>query len=158
VFEAVVVDLPVQANYPNAAPRDAFTHAVLRSLEEESIEDGYLHSAESLLEKSLTTYKSDAPQWIQKMFHDQLERRPSVAAALLICLGRLNPAMVQPWAGQLARSALAHSRAEVRDAAVHAFEIWEDESALPLLQAHVEREPVPWVASYARQVIAELSR
>lgn len=141
---------PAQAPDPHLArTREAASFAViLRALDEEEIEDGTSHPAESLLRGHLDRYRAGD-------FAQQLKAQASStrAAALLRLFGRSE--RVPPHQRQsLLRWALRSPDVELRDAAVQAAENWEDAALVPLLQEH--EEPVPWLGAYKAAVAREL--
>ncbi len=125
-------------------------------IESEPLEDGVSHPIEQRLKDELVNSPSSAPEAIQRLF-DEWSERPSLAAVLLRCLGRCDSSIVGEWGLGLASDALSHWDVEVRDAATSALELWGGGVARKALQEHAAREPVPWLARYVKQVVADLS-
>ena len=128
-----------------------------RSLELEPVEAGYSHPAVQTMEEAIDTFGPAASRWIMAAYMASLRNKPAVAADLLRCIGRLPRHKVQPWATLIAIGGLLHPDPEVREAAVRALEIWGDRDSLDALKLRVGTEPLPWLADYMRQVIADLS-
>ena len=126
-------------------------------IEAEPIEDGIHHPIERRLKDELIKNPVITPDVIQKLF-DEWSERPALASALLRCVGRCDLSVVGRWGVALASDALSHRNVEVRDAAVSALELWGGDVARQALQVHTEHEPVPYLASYIRQVVQDLSR
>ena len=126
-------------------------------IETEPIEDGIRHPAERRLKDELSGNPVIAPNVIQHLF-DEWRERPVLASALLRCVGRCDASVVGQWGVALASDALSHKNVEVRDAGVSALELWGGEEARQVLQVHTEREPVPYLASYMKQVVQDLSK
>ncbi|MGH9844185.1 MAG: hypothetical protein ACREEM_36125 [Blastocatellia bacterium] len=126
-------------------------------IEIEPIEDGIRHPIERRLKDELIGNPVIAPNVIQHLF-DEWRERPVLASALLRCVGRCDFSVVGRWGVALASDALSHRNVEVRDAAVSALELWGGEEARQVLQASTEQEPVPYLASYMKQVVQDLSK
>lgn len=135
--------------------QDSFEMNLLTSLEREPIEDGRRHPGERILADALA-HSPNANLWIESAYYDTAARQPELAAGILRCVGRLPRGLVEPWGLDLAREALSHPDIEVRDAAVRAFEMWGGREALRAVSEYARGESVPWLATYAEQVIADL--
>ena len=74
---------------------------------------------------------------------------------MLKCIGRLRRDLVEPWGMIMARTGLAESSIEIREAAITALEAWGGRVSLEILQDH--KESTSWLARYIKQVIEDLS-
>ena len=140
-----------------ALTEQTFRSALLAALEAEPIEDGYRHPAEAVLRRGLASVPHAAAAWLQSLFEATAQQRPTVAAALLQCLGRLPRRVIEPWVLLLAYRGLEHSNVELRDAAAGALERWEGRDIVEVLLRRAAVEPVPWLAQYMRDVAADLA-
>ena len=117
-------------------------------IEHETVEDGYIHSAEDRI--SMHIERFGAAGLIEYALTGE---GPSRSSDFIRLLGRL-----QEVEGDLRRSiverGLASPHVDVRDAALYAAETWEDPSLIPLLRTH--RDPVRWLAAYAEQIVQDL--
>jgi hypothetical protein len=136
---------------------EAFSRRLAQAFDLEPLEDGYSHPAEQIIADALQAFGATAFTWLAFAYFEQYDHNPSVAAGLIRCLGRLSHDSAVPWARFLALSGLYHGDVEVREAAVRAFEMWGGQQAIEALTARVSVEPTPWLADYARQVIADLA-
>lgn len=132
-----------------------FKLEVIHALNEESIEDGYSHPAENIMQETIMTYSPYAGIWIQSLYIENLNNH-KLAAGILRCIGRLNSKISKPWGSIMVTGALFHSDVEVREAAVRAIEMWEDYSVIGYLEQREEK--VPWLSDYIKQVIKDLKR
>lgn len=135
-----------------------FSQELIHLLDMEPIEDGCSHPGEMLINRTLAKQGTASAQWIQAIYHENLNRRPSIAAGILRCLGRLSRNVTHPWGVSLAISGLSNSDIEIRDAAVRALETWGGPESLEALERHLGNESVAWLADYTRRVIADLPR
>lgn len=133
-----------------------FQKNLLRLLELESIEDGYSHPAENLMEENWCHYRLDFSNWVQTIFIDNI-CHPQIAAGILQCLGRLKKEIIEPWGYIMAIAGLSRPDLEVRDAAVIALELWGGQQSLDALKGHIGKEQVSWLKNYIEKVIQELS-
>jgi hypothetical protein len=122
--------------------------ALVRALDEEPIEDGVTHRAESALAAHIDQFGVT-----NVTRHFAALSPPSRAASLLRLLGRSEKVGRDERQGLLA-SGLASTSVEVRAAAIQAAENWEGEELADLLRGH--HEPIPWLASYAANVVRDL--
>jgi hypothetical protein len=155
VADLVVQEIATERSEINRQ-RESLRRDLQMLIELEPLEDGVSHPIEQRLKDELMNNPSGAPEVIQRLF-DEWSERPSFAAALLRCLGRLHPAIVGEWGLGLASNALSHRDVEVRDAAVSALELWGGDGARRALQKYAEQEPVSWLARYMKQVVTDLS-
>lgn len=132
-----------------------FKFEVIHALNEESIEDGYSHPAENIIQEAINKYIPYAITWIQSLYIENLNNH-KLAAGILRCIGRLNSNITKPWGSIMVTGALFHSDVEVRESAVRAIEMWEDYSIVGYLEQR--KEKVPWLADYIKQVINDLKR
>jgi len=150
---SATVDTPV-----TQASVEAFTEAVVDTLEEEPIEDGVHHPAEALMERALRQGEWSAADAIQSLYNGNTDRRPILAAGLLRCLGRLRVALVEPWGPWLATGALQHHNVVIRTAGVRALEMWGGDDAVRSLRERYPKEIVQWLARYMQKVVEDLTR
>jgi hypothetical protein len=122
----------------------------------EAIEDGYFHPAEKLIEDSLKSSKFDPNHWVYAAYFKHIDTEPTLAAGVLRLLGRFPRGQVGEWGMVIAINGLSHRDIEVREAAVRALERWGGHEALDALKTCVDAEPIPWLATYIRQVIIDL--
>jgi len=133
-----------------------FHKKLIRLIENEPIEDGYLHPAEELIESVLDKFKTLSPQWIESVYSKNLVSHSTISASILRCIGRLPEVLVSPWAIKIANEALLQTNVELREAAIRAFENWGTEESLESLKKYISTENIPWLANYANQVIEDL--
>lgn len=141
----------------SARLEEAFSRRLAQAFDLEPLEDGHTHPAEQIIAEAIQAFSATAFAWIAFAYFEQYYRNPVVAAGLIRCLGRLAHDSALPWARFLALSGLYHDDVEVREAAVRAFEMSGGPQAIEALTARVSVEPTPWLAEYARQVIADLA-
>ena len=132
----------------------SYRSLLLTSLEDEPVEDGASHPAEDLLLASIGDWPYTAPSRILTIFRE-LADRPSQAAGLLKCVGRLEFGRVATIGECLVLEAIQNSSAEVREAAISAVEHWSRRELVEALRQH--EEPLDWLRGYLRKVIADLS-
>lgn len=122
------------------------------SFDENPIEDGIDHPAEGIIANAIQFNDAELVfDWL-KVFSLDAER-PSSAASILRCLGRLKCFGEVSWRVDLIRRALTMEDVEIRDAAVQAAECWGGEDILKTLKAH--SEPLPWLQEYVSDVIED---
>jgi hypothetical protein len=131
---------------------ERFRQQLLAKFDAEPVEDGCIHAAETILERALKQHGADAERWIERLLAQQ---DASFAAAVIKCVGRLKSPGSQAWRLALLDRALAHSAAEIRDAAVQAAELWGDLQAIEVLRKHEQQEP--WLRDYVERVVRDLS-
>jgi hypothetical protein len=133
--------------------RVRFASRLIAAFEAEPVEDGMVHSAQSIIDAALrSTERSYVFEWLWDYCLDATQ--PNFAASVLRCLARLPNADAAHWRAELVRSALAMDDAEIRDAAVQAAEYWGGGDVLEVLKTH--DEPLPWLRRYVRDVIEDL--
>jgi hypothetical protein len=145
-----------QGSRQEFSQQDDFNQNLLRAIELETLEDGYSHPAERIIEDALKRYRSIAVAWIQSIYLKNI-KRGTVCAGLLRCIGRLKRDLTKTWGLVMAISGLSHPNMEVREAAVRALEMWGGQEALETLKAYVSIEDVAWLKNYIEQVIQDLS-
>lgn len=121
-------------------------------LEEETLEDGRTHSAESTVLEAISE-SAEGRAAILRLISD--EGRPELASAVLRLVGRVGHTTDRSWRNGLVKSALGASTPALREAAVETVEQWEDVTFIPLLKEHSEL--VPWLRDYIEAVIDDLS-
>jgi hypothetical protein len=136
--------------------QNEFVSALLSSFEQEPIEDGSPHVAEQLIGEALRRYKTLGSAWVQTAYLRNI-KRPVFAASILRCIGRLSRNLTAPWDIAIVVSGLWHPDAPVREAAVRVLEVWGGRDALEILEVAGEKEVVPWLKNYMRQLLTELS-
>ena len=124
-------------------------HAILASLDDEPVEDGVTHSAETSLSEFLGKQGSSA---LLSGVFGTASHSGRIAGALQL-LGRV-PNVEVEMRKQLLRAGLKSARIGVRDAAVQAAALWEDTALLEILDQH--HELTPWLADYIKCVAHEL--
>ena len=134
---------------------ERFSRSIVRALEDEPIEDGFLHPADKLIEAAMRADTMACREWLARTLTENFSSRPALAGAILRCISRLDHSRVVGWGGGLVRSALAHRDVEVREAAIRALEAWGGDEAISLLRNHADSEP--WLAEYTQRVIKDLS-
>jgi hypothetical protein len=146
-------------NYEKPRLQDGVSKAseLVSLLELEPIEDGYFNHAEKLIEDSLKLSKFDPNHWVYSTYVENMNANPTLAAAILRLLGRLQHGLVGPWGLSLAINGLSHNDIEVRDAAVRALEHWGGREAFKALKTRADSETVHWLAAYIKQVIMDLA-
>ena len=120
----------------------------------EPVEDGFTHPAEDILTGALSMGDSDATlEWLLEFATD--EARPTFAAYTLQCLGRLETGIPFEWRQRLVQAGLRSPNLAIRDVAAQAVDTWGDRGLIPILMAH--KDPVPWLAEYINDIVADLS-
>ncbi len=120
---------------------------LLASIEAESVEDGMSHPGEALATKIVNSGEATS------LVEATIASRASVAASIVQLLGRLRPIEL-PSRTALIKHALNSRDIQLRDAAVQAIELWEDEAMIPLLASH--QEPVAWLNDHIIEVLEDL--
>ncbi|MCL1468472.1 hypothetical protein [Argonema galeatum] len=156
ISAASVAAKSLQRVFKEGYAREEFRRNLLRLLELEPIEDGYIHPAERILEDAWKKYRLVFPDWIQSVYIQSFNRS-TISAGILRCVGRLPRELVHPWGLVMAIGGLSHFDIEVREAAVRALELWGGRESLYVLKTRVEVETVPWLVDYIKQVIEDIS-
>ncbi len=121
-----------------------------REIDAEPVEDGVTHPAEPALGEFLARY--GAGRLYRELFESGLGN--GRIADLLRLLGRIQVRRAEEFEPIL-RTALASPSLDVRDAAVHVIELWENPRASELLRTH--HEPLPWLADHIARVLRGLA-
>jgi hypothetical protein len=147
-------ELPILLDLAGAIDNDegGFTAAIKSSFDNEPLEDGRCHSAETLLKMKIAEHPSESLQRLRSLVLDPL--RPVLGASVLRCLGRLDSPGTPDWRSRLVKDALNQPDVELRDAAIQAAELWVDKQVIEVLRAHHESEP--WLGDYLQRVISQL--
>jgi len=145
---------PFNRTEPDRSER-VFRNSLIRTLEDDPIEDGVPHPAEGLIDKAMTVNVTACLDWLARAFTEYSSARPATCAALVRCIGRIKYDRVGSWGLGIARVAIKHIDIEVRESAVRALEAWEAPMSLSILRSHTE--PDGWLADYIRRVIADMS-
>ena len=123
--------------------------------EVDQIESGMDHPAESVISCALAqTSHVYILDWLRSASLNSAD--PSFASSILRCLGRLDSPGDSSWRASLVRDALRLDDVEIRDAAAQAADSWADPELIAVLTQH--REAAPWLQSYVREIIADLSK
>ena len=135
---------------------ERFNRNLLDSFELEPVEEGYPHPAERIIEVALKNYNLTAIDWIKSIYLRNVER-PTVAAGILRCIGRLSSELTSTWGMVMAVCGLLRPDIEIREAAVRALEMWGGFESLASLKGYVHMEKTSWLKEYIEQVIVDLS-
>ena len=124
------------------------------AFEEEPFENGMDHHADQIIEDALR-YSRD--ERILEQFSAMCLdiERPCFASSILHCIGRQTEIGNAAWRAGLVRNALATDDIEIRDAAVHAAELWGGAEIVDVLMSH--NEHVPWLRGYVGEIIGDLA-
>lgn len=124
------------------------------AFEAEPLEDGMSHPAELVIEKALrSTESAFVLDWLKSLCLDV--ERPAFSASVLQCLGRQTVPGTSKWRAELVRGALGLDNIEIRDAAVQAAELWDDENLADVLRSHDEAKP--WLREYIEEILENWS-
>ena len=131
------VHFMLASGQPGGGPIDALA-IILRSLDEEPVEDGETNSAEDPYRLATNehgaAFRVAVDEWLAS------EQYASSAVAQLVKLTARFMPFSESWRAELVRLCLASQSVHVRDAAVQAVDAWQDLQALAVLKRH--REPV----------------
>ena len=152
----ILVKFERNIHHSNGRVYELFRTRLLGILEDESIEDGVAHSAEFFIKNRFQKDPVSCLDTLASLLQNSFEKRPSIAASLLRCIGRMRFEQVGHWGLETMREALVHNDVEVRDAAIRALEKWGGDESVRILQQHRDREG--WVNDYVAQVILDLSQ
>lgn len=135
--------------------KDHLAGRLWASFESSPLEDGMEHPAKRVIAEALHSNSGQqALDWLRELC--TMSSRPSFAASVLRCLGRVDGVATVSWRADLVRDCLAGDNAEIRDAAVQAAEEWGDPELCGVLESHSEEEP--WLRQYIRNVIEDLPK
>jgi hypothetical protein len=149
-----VIMLPWES--PTEDFRNQFYFQVLSELELEPVEDGIPHPVERIMQDILTKSSQVGRDWVKGSFQQLVEeKKDSAAAGLLQCIGRIKCKALGGIISDLVVQGLAHSNAEVREAAISVVEQLEDKAFVSILSKH--EDSVSWLGRYAKQVLSEIS-
>jgi hypothetical protein len=136
--------------------KDEFKSALLFELEREPVEDGVAHTAEVIIQTTLARFPQQAPGWIHNLFDEMLAQgKLSYTSGLLQCIGRVRSYAIKEVGKALVVGGLRQESIEIREAAISVIEQWSGEEMIAILRGH--KDPTPWLAEYAEQVIQDLS-
>ena len=136
--------------------RDQFYSQVSYELALEPVEDGISHAIERVMQELLRKSSRVGSDWINTSFQRLIEEKKEAAAAgLLQCIGRIKSNALNDIVSGLVSQGLAHSSAQVREAAISVVEQIGDTDLTSLLRSH--SDPVPWLNRYAEQVLRDLT-
>lgn len=131
-----------------------FRDMLIAMLLDEPIEDGVTHPVEKKIDKAFCADASECQDWLFRILVDLYPTRPSLSAAIIRCIGRLDSDQTGGWGFRVIDDALKHKDVEVRDAAIGALESWGGNKALEMLRGHTDS--IAWMNKYIRQVIVDL--
>lgn len=136
----------------------SFRARLIAELKDNPIEDGIEHPAEYVIKEALRTNRGLCLAYVSRIIGEHAQSRPSTAASIIRCIGRLRPDEVAPWGTHIVEDALRHKDVEVREAGVRALEHWGGHVAFRMLCDHIRNscDEEPWLRDYVRQVIADL--
>lgn len=127
---------------------------LLHAFQEEPVEDGISHAGEQVLERMCNMLDTKASGYIRSwVIHCE---NPTIGASILRLVGRLDIPFTETWRKEVIGVVLKHSDVEMRDAAVQAVELWDDQFAIDLLKRH--KEKVGWLRDYIQRVIRDLTK
>jgi hypothetical protein len=156
-FSDVFAPVAAEIQSVFGANRREFKERVLRLIAEEPLEIGFSHPVENFLRDSIAAYGSLCSNWLSGIIREN-NNRPSIVAAIVTCLGRLDRKTVSPWGDTHIRRALLHRDIEVRESAVRAVEMWRAKEFIMDLKRMIRREKTSWMADYIEEVIAEVEK
>ena len=134
--------------------KQALLNELRADLSNAPVEAGMDHEAERTLERALRSDRDgEALEWIAEFCCDA--ERPSVSAAILVCLANVARPGTNEWRANLVERALSMESVEIRDAAVQAAETWGGQRMVRILEQH--SESVPWLREYVDGVIGDLA-
>ncbi len=123
--------------------------------EVEPVEDGYTHPAEEVIEKAVQSPSAqDVLDELEQIILDA--HHLDLAVSVLRILGRIPKIGSLNWRVALVREALQRDSVALRDAAAQAAESWGDEAFIPVLEARVRGEQVPWLRQYLIDILHDL--
>ena len=137
--------------------KDKFRTQLIYSFEEDPIEDGIAHEAESILNEVLEKYPDLAQDWIYSISQELLDS-PGIAADLITCLGRIDINKIKIVCDNIAFEALKQPDIELREAAVCAIEHWRKGEFIKLLKYYIPNEKDLWLKDYAERVLRNLRK
>lgn len=132
-----------------------FRNRLITTLIDEPIEDGVTHRAEQVINEALRTNSSECRAWLSRTLAEHCQRRPSISASIIRCIGRVDYDQVEQWGLDVVDGALRNEDVEVREAAIRALEAWGGPEALDILHHHTDTED--WLKDYVEQVIVDLA-
>lgn len=130
----------------------AFRVKIVALLEERPVETGHGHPAQSVLDDALRVNPERAQFWIYYLLRELLDR-PTTAADLIQCLGRIHYHRIDKAATPVVNLGLHQDDVSIREATIAAVEDWAAPALLQSLAAH--RDPVDWLHAYAAQVVED---
>ena len=136
----------------------SFRARLIAELNDKPIEDGIEHPAEYVIKEALRTNRGLCLAYVSRIIGEHAQSRPSTAASIIRCVGRLKSVQAGTWGVGIVEDALRDKDAEVREAGIRALEAWGGHAALRMLYHHLSYgcKEEPWLRDYVRQVIADL--
>ena len=133
--------------------RREFTNAILLSLQREPVEAGQVGEADRIVEGAIKVNRLATLAWLNSLFIEKFDS-PSLAADILLLVGRLPYATSMPTGVTMAVGALSHREAIVKEAAIRAFERWANAESLRVLE-NVSLE-IKWLSDYLECVKSDI--
>lgn len=134
-----------QTRFPTELDSIAAINALI---DDESVDDGYTHSTESMLHEHIEQF--GAAGLIEHAF---TTASPIRSADLVRLLGRI-PEIKVDLRRIVVERGLASPHVVIRDAALQTAETWEDAALAVLLKEH--RDAVPRLSQYAEKIVRGL--
>lgn len=132
-----------------------FSKDLLQAIRADPIEPGQIGAADKLVSTCLNQNASATMSWLNDLFISNFHK-PSIAADLLLLIGRIPYDVARSVCVTMALAGLSHENAAVQEAAIRAFENWADIENLNTLKA-VEVKP-KWLRAYLDEVLADLAQ
>jgi hypothetical protein len=132
----------------------SFISKVLSSIDQEPVEDGFEHPAETIIGEALSKQPDDVIMWLRLLVSE--EKDSCVLASVIKCVARIIDNEYADWVYELVAQALEHQDVEVRDAAAQSLELWGTPAAVALLKNH--SEAVSWLRDYIGRIILQSDR
>jgi hypothetical protein len=148
-------DTSAAAESPLSGARRNFKSEILRLLSEEPFETGYSHPIEEVFRTFIKAHGSLVSHWLDELIQATADR-PSIHAALVRCLGRLDRDAIAPWGNAEIGKALLSSNLEVRESAIRAIEMWNAKDFAGELKTALSHETVSWMRDYIRDVLKDV--
>ena len=151
-------------SYINAYYSSQIKARILReisnSLNEYPVEDGYLHPLENLFCNHIQDSGYVAISCIQDIFTEKLSLDPSMAADILVLMGRIKYQIMGLPGILMSYVALTQTSSRLREAALKLIENWNPSLALVQsnLENYIQREEKAWLREYALEILKSLPK
>ncbi|HDR8123586.1 hypothetical protein PDN28_14500 [Bacillus cereus] len=126
---------------------------ILNMLKNENIEVGYTSMTEMFLNKMLKNDLSETKDIINLIYFDVFDK-PKLLQKLVEVVSDLDYEKLSPLNKIIAVGVINHKDVGVQEAAIAAFEKWDDKENLKLLMNI--QYTTPWIEDYAKEVIEYL--